>query len=439
MDLSLSTKPLEVVDGIVMPQFETPVNGSLGLRHGEFIPKAPQHVIADSIDGKSICSICSKQFSKPSQLRLHENIHYFERPFKCDSCAVSFRTKGHLQKHKRSVSHFNKVTINSTFGTPSSDNPRPFKCADCKIAFRIHGHLAKHLRSKMHIMKLECLGKLPFGMYAEMERSGVNLNEIDTTDCENSLQSLQMMAQRLYDPRQMRWASEPVPEGGPTPPIDHNNGHSFDDNNSDSHVKDEPNDAFYHSLERERKQTSGVAVTSHQTLPPMPPLLSSARLPSQLSPAVRQSSPPQPTSRSPPISPLPLQPLSQLPPQQLPVPPPPVAAAPQPPPESGFTSTRSNTCHLCAQTFKSVKFLHVHLYSDHPPESPSSQVDDRLDYECDICHKSFADGVVYQRHLLTHTAARPHVCDTCDAGFTSSLLLGSHIQTHHPLAQQTTA
>ncbi|CAG2107176.1 unnamed protein product, partial [Medioppia subpectinata] len=286
MDLSLSTKPLEVVDGIVMPQFETPVNGSLGLRHGEFIPKAPQHVIADSIDGKSICSICSKQFSKPSQLRLHENIHYFERPFKCDSCAVSFRTKGHLQKHKRSVSHFNKVTINSTFGTPSSDNPRPFKCADCKIAFRIHGHLAKHLRSKMHIMKLECLGKLPFGMYAEMERSGVNLNEIDTTDCENSLQSLQMMAQRLYDPRQMRWASEPVPEGGPTPPVDHNNGHSFDDNNSGSHVKDEPNDAFYHSLERERKQTSGVAVTSHQTLPPMPPLLSSARLPSQLSPAL---------------------------------------------------------------------------------------------------------------------------------------------------------
>lgn len=159
-------------------------------------------------DGKCICSICNKVFSRSSQLRLHINIHYFERPFRCESCAVSFRTKGHLQKHKRSVSHFNKVNMNLTFGTPTTDNPRPFKCADCKIAFRIHGHLAKHLRSKMHIMKLECLGKLPFGMYAEMERSGINLNEIDTTDCENSLQSLQCMAQRLYDPRQMRW--EPV-------------------------------------------------------------------------------------------------------------------------------------------------------------------------------------------------------------------------------------
>jgi hypothetical protein len=84
------------------------------------------------------------------------------------------------------------VSMNSTFGTPTTTNPRPFKCDDCKIAFRIHGHLAKHLRSKMHIMKLECVGKLPFGTYAEMEREGISLNEIDTTDCDNSLESLQV-------------------------------------------------------------------------------------------------------------------------------------------------------------------------------------------------------------------------------------------------------
>lgn len=85
-----------------------------------------------------------------------------------------------------------QVSMNSTFGTPTTMNPRPFKCDDCKIAFRIHGHLAKHLRSKMHIMKLECVGKLPFGTYAEMEREGISLNEIDTTDCDNSLESLQV-------------------------------------------------------------------------------------------------------------------------------------------------------------------------------------------------------------------------------------------------------
>lgn len=144
------------------------------------------------------CGICHKSFARASQLRMHVNIHYFERPFRCEACAVSFRTRGHLQKHRRSVSHYNRLNMNLTFGTPTAENPRPFKCGDCKIAFRIHGHLAKHLRSKMHILKLECLGKLPFGMYAEMERSGVNLNEIDTSDCDNSLESLQVLAQKLY-------------------------------------------------------------------------------------------------------------------------------------------------------------------------------------------------------------------------------------------------
>ena len=157
-----------------------------------------QEIFQTNAEGKSVCGICSKVFSKHSQLRLHVNIHYFERPFRCDACSVSFRTKGHLQKHKRSVGHFNKVNINATFGAPSTSNPRPFKCSDCKIAFRIHGHLAKHLRSKMHIMKLECSGQLPIGMFAEMERLGTNLNEIDTSDCENSLESLRMIAAKLY-------------------------------------------------------------------------------------------------------------------------------------------------------------------------------------------------------------------------------------------------
>ncbi|CAG0920016.1 unnamed protein product [Notodromas monacha] len=150
-----------------------------------------------SEEDRCVCEICGKAFLKPSQLRIHVNIHYFERPYRCESCAVSFRTRGHLQKHKKSVSHFNKLNMNLAFGAPTHDNPRPFKCADCNIAFRIHGHLAKHLRSKLHIMKLECVGKLPFGTYAEMERAGVSLNNIDTSDCENSLDSLVRVAAKL--------------------------------------------------------------------------------------------------------------------------------------------------------------------------------------------------------------------------------------------------
>lgn len=161
--------------------------------------------------GRPVCVICKKVFQKPGQLRMHMNIHYMERKYRCEACGVSFRTQGHLQKHERSVSHQNKVNMTSTFGVPTVSNPRPFKCKDCKIAFRIHGHLAKHLRSKMHVLKLECLQKLPFGTYAEMERSGFNLTEIDTSDCDNSLMSLRQLAKRLNerDPSKL----------GPLPPL----------------------------------------------------------------------------------------------------------------------------------------------------------------------------------------------------------------------------
>nr|CAD7427772.1 unnamed protein product [Timema monikensis] len=206
--LSTSPPPVSTISSNV-------VNCSqLGKPKAEFLPPSSGPLstyVSITEDGRSVCVICNKVFSKPSQLRLHVNIHYFERPFRCESCAVSFRTKGHLQKHERSVSHQNKVSMNSTFGAPTTTNPRPFKCDDCKIAFRIHGHLAKHLRSKMHIMKLECLGKLPFGTYAEMEREGFNPNDIDTTDCENSLESLQNLAQKLYekDPSKLgNWENE---------------------------------------------------------------------------------------------------------------------------------------------------------------------------------------------------------------------------------------
>lgn len=166
-----------------------------------FKGNAPDYNVVQLIqeDGRSACSICHKTFPKPSQVKLHMNIHYMERKFRCEPCAVSFRTQGHLQKHERSEQHKNKVLMTSTFGNVTTLNPRPFECSDCNTKFRIHGHLAKHLRSKTHVQKLECLQKLPFGTYAEIERAGISLTDIDTTDCHNSLASLKLLAQRLLD------------------------------------------------------------------------------------------------------------------------------------------------------------------------------------------------------------------------------------------------
>lgn len=149
--------------------------------------------------GPSRCTMCSATFPKSHQLVLHMNIHYMnpERKFRCNSCSINFHTQGRLQKHMRSETHNSKVSMNETQENSTSKNPRPFECSDCNRAFRIHGHLAKHLRSKTHVQKLECLQKLPFGTYAMIEEARINLTDIDTTDCDNSLASLKALAEKL--------------------------------------------------------------------------------------------------------------------------------------------------------------------------------------------------------------------------------------------------
>ena len=159
---------------------------------------------ANLVDGKYVCNVCGKTFPRQHQLTLHKNIHYFERPFKCEQCSLSFRSKGHLDKHLKSEGHQVKVKASertlaaAESATTLPENPRPFRCADCDIAFRIHGHLAKHLRSKMHVMTLERLGKVPPGAYALIEKNG-SFKDVVAADCESSLQCIKQLLGNLED------------------------------------------------------------------------------------------------------------------------------------------------------------------------------------------------------------------------------------------------
>lgn len=207
--------------------------------------------------GRPICIVCNKKFQKISHLRIHMNIHYMERKFRCDACAVSFRTQGHLLKHERSLSHHNKVSMTTTFGVATVTNPRPFKCKDCKIAFRIHGHLAKHLRSKMHVLKLECLQKLPFGTYAEIERAGINLTDIDTTDCDNSLVSLRILAQKLHekDPTKLSAVNLDLPARN-------RDGNDSADSDVDGDDNGEDDECFTNNLNTNNTNTSTINISN---------------------------------------------------------------------------------------------------------------------------------------------------------------------------------
>nr|XP_027195267.1 uncharacterized protein LOC113789876 [Dermatophagoides pteronyssinus] len=340
------------------------------------IGKSPTKRI-DGVDDKPTCPTCMKQFSKPEQLRLHYKIHSFERLFRCESCAVSFRTKGQLQKHARSVSHMNKLNMSITFGRPSSDNPRPYKCADCKIAFRMHGHLAKHLRSKMHIMKLECLGKLPFGMYAEMERKNINPGLIDTTDCGRALETLQSLAQKLYDPRQKCWNKNVIIVDDDNENFDNNNnnndlsnhGNGSSCNNNDvccnqedsnsgaiteEFVYDDGDDGDSSSSSQQQKtndiqtiQTISSSSSSSNDMMIMNKTLTISSSQQKSSTTLQSSSSinsqPIPSSNS----------NQQIISSTL---------------NGTIAATRSNTCHICFRLFKAAKFLQVHLYSDHADE-----------------------------------------------------------------------
>ncbi|CAH2093320.1 unnamed protein product [Euphydryas editha] len=73
----------------------------------------------------------------------------------------------------------------------------------CKVNDSIEGDgiklAALEYDSVVSKVTLECLFNLPFGNFTEIERAGLSLTYIDTTDCASSLASLQSLAKKLQE------------------------------------------------------------------------------------------------------------------------------------------------------------------------------------------------------------------------------------------------
>uniref|UniRef100_A0A3Q3IWZ3 C2H2-type domain-containing protein n=1 Tax=Monopterus albus TaxID=43700 RepID=A0A3Q3IWZ3_MONAL len=90
------------------------LEGVSSTRKGEKKPPKP---------GKYVCTYCGRPCAKPSVLQKHIRSHTGERPFPCDPCGFSFKTKSNLYKHRKSHAHRIKAGLASCRDEPSLSGP----------------------------------------------------------------------------------------------------------------------------------------------------------------------------------------------------------------------------------------------------------------------------------------------------------------------------
>ena len=82
--------------------------------------------------------------------------------------------------------------------------------------------------------------------------------------------------------------------------------------------------------------------------------------------------------------------------------------------------TKPYKCDHCLKAFSTQNILNIHRKIHLPPE-----------FKCNFCPKMFVQKQNRERHMNTHTGAKPFECEQCHKRFNHSIGLTQHREIHH--------
>ncbi|KAJ3341035.1 hypothetical protein HDU91_000774 [Kappamyces sp. JEL0680] len=104
------------------------------------LPLQPtQPRVYQKVDGKYLCTICGRTFSRSYNLRSHEKIHDTQKPFECGVCGQKFARNHDLTRHGKTHSQL-----------------KPYSCDLCGRLFARKDALRRHERMNEEGKKMHC-------------------------------------------------------------------------------------------------------------------------------------------------------------------------------------------------------------------------------------------------------------------------------------------